>query len=279
MRWVPIEDIAKKDPGHFYEPSPDYLKDTKKEPNKKYLLAYRGYVIGNDSREFMPTKGITRAEVAQMFARALQFDKEAIPTVLTPYTDVPVNAWYYDAVQTTSAAGIFKGTDLGTFEPNREITKAELIATIARFQKLANRPGNTMNLRPNHWATPEVEAAFQEGWLDIYTNGIKTFSADEVITREEVVTILNRAFGRRFDKEYIDKNAQHMKNFVDVTPDMWSYYEIMTVANTFLVDKDWTNHATKDDGPKMGVDSIEWFRQLINDSKVKEIVEQVKFRR
>lgn len=222
--------------GHFYEPSPDYLNKNvpaKKEEKvqEKYLEAYRWYVKGNDMGMFMPKKGITRAEVAQMFARALEYDKAMVNVNITPYTDVDANAWYYEAVQKTSAAGIFKGSDKGTFMPTREITKAELIATIARFQHLSTKAGNTLNLQANHWATPEVEAAYQEGWLDIYTNGTAQFRADEVISREEVVTILNRAFGRIADTKYIDDNAHTMTNFPDVTKDMWSYYEIMTAAN------------------------------------------------
>ncbi len=270
--------------GHFYEPSPDYLNKNvpaKKEEKvqEKYLEAYRWYVKGNDMGMFMPKKGITRAEVAQMFARALEYDKAMVHTNITPYTDVDANAWYYEAVQKTSAAGIFKGSDKGTFMPTREITKAELIATIARFQHLNTKAGNTMNLQMNHWATSEVEAAYQEGWLDIYTNGTVQFRADEVITRAEVVTILNRAFGRMADAKYIDDNAHTMTNFTDVTKDMWSYYEIMTAANTYLVDKMWVNHATKDNGPETLKEMIEWVKPLIDNKDVREVVEQVRFQR
>lgn len=270
--------------GHFYEPSPDYLNKNvpaKKEEKvqEKYLEAYRWYVKGNDMGMFMPKKGITRAEVAQMFARALEYDKAMINVNITPYTDVDANAWYYEAVQKTSAAGIFKGSDKGTFMPTREITKAELIATIARFQHLSTKAGNTLNLQANHWATAEVEAAYQEGWLDIYTNGTAQFAADEVISREEVVTILNRAFGRIADTKYIDDNAHTMTNFPDATKDMWSYYEIMTAANTYLVDKMWVNHATKDNGPETLKEMIEWVKPLLDNKDVREVVEQVRFQR
>ena len=273
--------------GHFYEPSPDYLNkgekpkthEPKDQTKEKYLEAYRWYVKGNDMGMFMPKKGITRAEVAQMFARALEYDKAMVHTNITPYTDVDANAWYYEAVQKTSAAGIFKGSDKGTFMPTREITKAELIATIARFQHLNTKAGNTMNLQMNHWATSEVEAAYQEGWLDIYTNGTVQFRADEVITRAEVVTILNRAFGRMADAKYIDDNAHTMTNFTDVTKDMWSYYEIMTAANTYLVDKMWVNHATKDNGPETLKEMIEWVKPLMDNKDVREVVEQVRFQR
>ena len=270
--------------GHFYEPSPDYLNTgvpAKKEEKvqEKYLEAYRWYVKGNEMGMFMPKKGITRAEVAQMFARALEYDKAMVNVNITPYTDVDANAWYYEAVQKTSAAGIFKGSDKGTFMPTREITKAELIATIARFQHLSTKAGNTLNLQANHWATAEVEAAYQEGWLDIYTNGTAQFAADEVISREEVVTILNRAFGRIADTKYIDDNAHTMTNFPDATKDMWSYYEIMTAANTYLVDKMWVNHATKDNGPETLKEMIEWVKPLIDNKDVREVVEQVRFQR
>ena len=277
--------------GHFYEPSPGYLnsyipkreepkkvekkeelkKEEKAEPRR--LEAFRWYVRGNEHGEFMPKKGITRAEVAQIFARALGYDKTVVGSNIVEFKDVKANAWYHDAVVKTAAAGIFKGSDVGTFMPEREITRAELVATIARFQKLDTKAGNTMNLPQNHWAISLVEAAYQEGWLDIYEKGLVKFDADGVITREEVVTILNRAFGRQADANYIDNNASRLYNFKDVDKSLWSYYEILTAANTYVVGDGWADHSNVDSNYE--IDNVKWDMPLLDN----DVVEQVKFQR
>lgn len=274
--------------GHFYEPSPGYLNNyipKREEPKKKEepkkeekaeprrLEAFRWYVRGNEHGEFMPKKGITRAEVAQIFARALGYDKTDVGSNIVEFKDVKANAWYHDAVVKTAAAGIFKGSDVGTFMPTREITRAELIATIARFQKLDTKAGNTMNLPQNHWAIALVEAAYQEGWLDIYEKGLAKFDADGVITREEVVTILNRAFGRQADTNYIDNNASRLYNFKDVDKSLWSYYEILTAANTYVVGDGWADHSNVDSNYE--IDNVKWDMPLLDN----DVVEQVKFQR
>ncbi len=273
------------DPGHWYEPSPDYLnkneyKPSVKEPEHRELDVFSLYMIGDDSHMFMPHKGITRAEVAQIFARALRYDGYQRRGEFNPYSDVNANAWYYDAVITTTEAGVFRGTDKGTFEPNREITKAELIATIARFQELTNKEGNIFNMRPNHWARPEVEAAFQEGWLDIYTNGKVAFDADMVITRAEVAAILNRAFGRHDDVEYIADNIESLVRFEDVSRDDWFYYDVIVATNTYATfGSEWINHSNGLDREFTNLDDIEWIRPLRDDKDVIETLRRVKFQR
>lgn len=276
------------DPGYFY------YEPEESKPVDRDLDVYRWYMEGNENNEFMPNKGITRAEMAQIFARALSYDGYKTYGDYNPYPDVDPNKWYYQAVVTTTEAGVFKGTDMGTFEPQREITQAELIATISRFQKLINKEGNAFEMKFDHWARPEVQAAYEEKWLELYKDGRANFSADAVITREEVATILNKAFGRPIDEKYIkDMQAnikdteKNLKTFKDIDKDMWSYYEILAASNTFAVnyknkektDYEWYNHAIEDDGPSMPVEKIRWYRGILNNDKYIDHLYQIKFQR
>ena len=258
-----------------YKPSKPEVKAEERE-----LDVFSQYVIGNEDHMFMPNKGITRAEIAQIFARALGYDGYQRNGEYNPYSDLNTNAWYYDAVITTTEAGLFRGTDNGTFEPNREITKAELIATIARFQELGIKDGNTMNMRPDHWALGEVEAAYQEGWLDIYTKGLVNFDADMVITRAEVVAIFNRAFGRIADIAYIDANADRLTTFKDVNKSDWFYYDVITAANTYAnYGMEWLHDSDSFDNEFTNLDDIKWDTELRNDKEVIENLRRVKFQR
>ena len=273
------------DPGYRYDPSPDYL-NKKPQAKERTFDLYRWYVKGNEG-DFMPYKGITRAEIAEIFARALDYDKTYFDDSHVNYPDVDQSAWYAKAVARVTNAGIFKGTDEGNFEPTREITQGELISTLKRFQKLNDSMDNIMTMRDDHWARAEVNAAAKEGWLKIYQDGIKAFDVDKVITREEVVAIANKAFARPVDQRYIDEYIDSLKTFKDINKDMWSYYEILTAANTYFVNYDnkdsrydlWVNHATYDDGPATAIEDIKTYKEILNNDEYKTKVDQVRFQR
>ncbi|WP_099951331.1 S-layer homology domain-containing protein [Ezakiella peruensis] len=273
------------DPGYWYDPSPDYL-NKKPEAKERTFDLYRWYVKGNEG-DFMPYKGITRAEIAEIFARALDYDKTYFDDSHVNYPDVDESAWYAKAVARVTNAGIFKGTDEGNFEPTREITQGELISTLKRFQKLSDSMENIMTIRDDHWARAEVNAAAKEGWLKIYQEGTKAFDVDKVITREEVVAIANKAFARPVDQRYIDEYIDSLKTFKDINKDMWSYYEILIAANTYFVNYDnkdsrydlWVNHATFDDGPTTAIEDIKTYREILNNDEYRTNIYQVRFQR
>lgn len=266
------------DPGFWYEEP--------KVAEERTFDLYRWYVKGNEG-DFMPYKGITRAEIAEIFARALDYDKTYFDDSHVNYPDVDANAWYAKAVARVTNAGIFKGTDEGNFEPTREITQGELISTLKRFQKLNDSMENIMTMRDDHWARAEVNAAAKEGWLKIYQDGTKAFDVDKVITREEVVAIANKAFARPVDQKYVDEYIDSLKTFKDIDKDMWSYYEILTAANTYFVNYDkkdsrydlWVNHATFDDGPTTAIEDIKTYKEILNNDEYKTKVDQVRFER
>lgn len=264
----------------------DYVyKEDKPRQEIRELDLYRFYVLGDGDGKFRPHSGIKRSEIAQIFANILDYDKANIPLSYKAYKDVKEGAWYFDAVQKTSAKGIFAGYDDGEFKPDKEITQAELIATIKRYQELADEKENIMNIDQAHWAKNEINAAAKKNWLEIYQKHITDFDPDRVITREEVVSILNRAFERPIDKKYIDEMKDSLKGYLDVDNSMWSYYDVVSASNTYLVDasdkknKDkWVNHAVQDD-IAMAIDKIKWHKALRNDARLKEVLREVKFKR
>ena len=76
-----------------------------------------------------------------------------------------------------------------------------------------------------------------------------------------------------------------LKGYLDVDNSMWSYYDVVSASNTYLVDagdeknKDkWVNHAVQDD-IAMAIDKIKWHKALRNDARLKEVLREVKFKR
>ena len=206
-----------------------------KVPDNAYIKEVR-YMQGFEGK-FRPFDGLTRAEAAQILANALKEDGYKYdPNYKISYKDIG-NAWYTEAVKIVTQANVFKGYDDGNFKPQEKITRAEWIGTLKRFQELRDLSGNHMNLREGHWAMAEIEAAYQAGWLAIYSDGLADFKADEFIPRQEVAAVSNKAFERVLDKTYIKRNDKALVNYKDINDKMWSYEDILCASNTFLHDK------------------------------------------
>lgn len=195
----------------------------------RYMQGYNNY--------FRPGAGLTRAEAAQILANALVEDGYRYdPNFAIHYKDIVGNEWYAKAIRITSQANVFKGYDTGYFDPHKKITRAEWIGTLRRFQELERVSGNHMQVRADHWAMGEIEAAYKEGWLAIYGQGLAKFKADEFIPRQEVAAVSNKAFNRVLDKTYIHRNSKNLINYKDVNPSLWSYEDILCASNGFIHD-------------------------------------------
>lgn len=228
-------------PGGYYPGGYGFIvgKTTEKivkVPDNSYLKEV-WYMQGFNG-DFRPKDGLTRAEAAQILANALVEDGYRYnPNFKLPYRDIG-EEWYTKAIKIVTEARVFEGYDDGNFNPQWKITRNEWIATLKRFQELGDATGNHMNLNKGHWATAEIEAAYNAGWLKIYTDGVATYEGDKFIPRQEVAAVSNKAFNRVLDKTYIRKNDRNLVTYRDVSKDMWAYDDILCASNTFLAKRD-----------------------------------------
>ncbi len=102
--------------------------------DKVAYVYHHKLMTGTSETTFEPNATLTRAMMVQIL-----YNKEGRPAATTngnPYTDVPKDQWYYNAVQWAYENKITSGTSETTFEPNSEVTREQF----ARF--MYNYAGN-----------------------------------------------------------------------------------------------------------------------------------------
>lgn len=105
-------------------------------PEGKWYYDYVDYVYQNglmngvSDTTFEPTGTMTRAMLATVIYRAA--GSYALENEM-PFTDVPVNKWYTDAVNWAYINNIVNGTSATTFSPNAQITREQIVTMFYRY--------------------------------------------------------------------------------------------------------------------------------------------------
>ncbi|MNW27496.1 Endo-1,4-beta-xylanase A precursor [compost metagenome] len=105
-----------------------------------------------------------------------------------------VNHWANGAIVNMASRLVIEGTSASTFEPNREITRAEFATIAVRAFGLQDqsRTGKTFSdVNQDAWYQTYVNTASAYGLLTGYNDG--SFKPNQNISREEAIAILIRA--------------------------------------------------------------------------------------
>ena len=189
---------------------------------------HNAFLSGYPDGSFQADKNMTRAEVAQMFY-ALLLDKNV--TITKTFSDVEDDAWYAKAVNTMASLGMLEGYPDSTFRPDAPITRAEFAAIALAFAyDPASASCSYTDVSTSAWYYTYVAQATTYGWIGGYPDG--SFRPNNSITRAEVAVIVNNMLGRDADESYIDRNADELVSFVDLSKTHWAYYTIMEATNS-----------------------------------------------
>jgi len=94
----------------------------------------KGYPVGDSKIEFEPLKNITRVELAAVLARVSTEKLDTQQIQATNFADQEkIPEWAKDAVDTAVQAGLIKGYPDGTFQPQKDVTRAEAVAMLDRL--------------------------------------------------------------------------------------------------------------------------------------------------
>ena len=168
-------------------------------------------------------------------------------TTVVPFSDVPADAYYYNAVQWAVRNGITNGTSETTFSPNEPCTRAQVVTFLWRA---AGCP--TINAGEMPFTDVEEDSYYETAVLWAVENGITngtsetTFSPDAACSRAQFATLLWRSQGM--------PDADTANPFTDVAEDAYYTDAVLwveengitegTSETTFSPDEDCTRAQT-----------------------------------
>ncbi|WP_158302134.1 S-layer homology domain-containing protein [Paenibacillus mesophilus] len=97
-------------------------------------IVARLVLAGTGNNTFTPDRNVVRSEFAAIVATGMGLMRQNVAG--TTFGDVPRSSWYHDAVAIASEFGIVNGYEDGLFHGDRQITREQGIAMIARAYDL-----------------------------------------------------------------------------------------------------------------------------------------------
>lgn len=151
------------------------------------LRMINGYANG----KFQPNASVTRAEFTAMIARAFGLGESAASA---SFKDTSSN-WAAGYIDALADKGVIGGYQDGSFKPNATISRAEMVAIIARMLNLnalaTSTPASFNDVDSSNWAADVIAQASSANLVQGLSSSV--FSPNGKATRAEAVTLIIRA--------------------------------------------------------------------------------------
>ena len=158
-----------------------------------------GLICGYPDGTLQPQGNLTRAEMAAISNRAFG---TYVKADIGQFKDVARNAWYYEDIQMACWMGTYQGTSAATMEPDKSISRQEVMTILSRALQLdLERYENTSldkfddSSEVSGWALPYVKAMVGSGYVRGRNTGLDPL---DNITRAEYCQMIHNII-----KEYI----------------------------------------------------------------------------
>ncbi len=137
------------------------------------FMAASGIVNGYPDGEFKPARKLTRAEFATLVCRFAELD-DAENEIAFP--DLEADHWAYDEIMSLCESGLMQGYEDGTFRPEREITRAEVMVVVNKIlgrnpsesyvKSLGLNPFNDLDINKWHYVVVMEATVTHNYYLD-----------------------------------------------------------------------------------------------------------------
>jgi hypothetical protein len=107
----------------------------------------------------------------------------------TPFTDIRLNGWYYEAVKYVYQNKIFYGTTATTFEPGKNLTRGMLVTVLWRMEgEPSSEKAGFTDTKETSYYYNAVNWAASAGVVHGYSE--TSFGPNDNITRQQLAVIL-----------------------------------------------------------------------------------------
>ncbi|RRD93526.1 hypothetical protein EII17_12385 [Clostridiales bacterium COT073_COT-073] len=135
--------------------------------------------------------------------------------------------WAQQTILSLQSQGYISGYQNGTFLPDKEISRAEFIATLNKMMGFREKADILFSdVKPEDWFWNEVAIAVSAGYVKGYEDG--TFRPEEKISRLEAAVFLARAMKLPLTQNP-SKRASELKD-LDLLPN-WAKAEVIAVVS------------------------------------------------
>ncbi|MCX7568983.1 glycosyl hydrolase family 18 protein [Tumebacillus sp. DT12] len=171
-----------------------YFTDAQTHWANSEILAMvdKGWMLGTSSTTFAPETALTRAQAAVILVRAMGL-QGVTPTETAKFWDVPANHWAGKEIDLAKQYGFINGAGDNVFAPEREVSREEISAMLARILDLtAPTDGQTpfADVDPNRWSYASILAMKENGVINGYEDA--TFRPFNHTTRAQMATLMSR---------------------------------------------------------------------------------------
>ncbi|WP_222429870.1 cadherin-like beta sandwich domain-containing protein [Paenibacillus cremeus] len=156
------------------------------------LFVKLGIVTGYEDGSFHPDASITRAEFATLISKVFNVYTEPASSK-SVFSDVDGRFWANEAIKALASRGIINGYEDGTFQPDKTITRAEIIAIISRVvnvNEVKKDSRGALTDISGSWNAAQIQAAFEAGLVQ--GRDASTFAPDASSTKAESLTLILR---------------------------------------------------------------------------------------
>ena len=191
------------------------------------LTDHFAYVLGYEDGTIRPQNSMTRAEIATVFYRLLtEESRKLYQSGSSGFSDVSSSDWFNTAVSTLVNANVLTGYSGGKFMPGAYVTRAEFATILSRFTE-AEIGSSAFTDIGGHWAKDSINTAYAKGWVTGYNDN--TFRPNQVVTRAEVMTMVNRVLQRAVKAGNM---LDGMTTWSDNPADAWYFEAVQEATNS-----------------------------------------------
>ncbi|MDR0862055.1 MAG: S-layer homology domain-containing protein [Oscillospiraceae bacterium] len=185
-------------------------------------LSRNGILNGYADGTFKPGNLITRAEFSAVIIRALDRVDDALQGE-TPFSDVPAEHWASGYIRLASELGIVNGVGDGKFEPESNVTYAQVIKMVVGAMGYTQAEADALGGWPEGWLSLGQRANIGLS-LRTYERAVTADSIHNAVTRDTTAALVFDGFFQL----YMDEQDTTNTGFYFGNYEMYDYEECYT---------------------------------------------------